>query len=546
MRRNRLIVSALCAALPVPYCNAQTSNPSNLQSLRELVSVQDRQITTQQKEIEELRASIEEEKQMLRQAMGSVPAPAKAVAAAAAPQPATPQPTAPPPASSVPLTKPGHSVVGLPLNASQEVRFSDTSPTLKLGPANIRLEGYVALAGLFDSANVGGSIGTNFAAIPYSNTPEGNATEFRLSTQRTRVAVRVDTKMEKADLASYLEADFRGTTSGTVAVTSSSFGFRVRQAWLDYRRSRFEAAAGQMFSLITPVRSEVTPIPSEAMMTYAVDAQYVAGLVWDRAPGVRFTYFPSKSTTLAVALENPEQQVGTVVRFPTNLASVLGTQYNTGTAELRTPNLAPDIIIKGSYNRGGIGHRFHVDSALLLRSFRSYDPANISQHKQALGIGGNLNFGIDLTPRLHLVLNGFLSSGGGRYIGGLAPDVIVRANGDISPVKAHSWIGGLEFAPDRKNMLFGYYSGVYIARNTTIDRNGALVGFGYPGSNAGRRTIQEGTIGWGRLLWNSESAGSIQFNSQYSYIKNHPWSAADGPSSSQAHLVFGQIRYNLP
>ncbi len=141
------------------------------------------------------------------------------------------------------------------------MRFSDSSPTLKLGPADIRLQGYIALTGLYDTANVGGSIGTNFAAIPYSNTPEGNASEFRLSSQRTRVAVRVDTKLGPDPLSAYLEADFRGTTSGTVDVTSSSFGFRVRQAWMDYNRGKLEVSGGQMFSLITPVRTQISPNP---------------------------------------------------------------------------------------------------------------------------------------------------------------------------------------------------------------------------------------------------------------------------------------------
>jgi hypothetical protein len=432
------------------------------------------------------------------------------------------------------------------LNASQEVRFSETSPALNIGPANLRLQGYIALAGLFDSANVGGSIGTNFAAIPYPDTPEGNATEFRLSSQRTRVAVRLDTKVHAADLLAYLEADFRGTTSGTVAVTSSSFGFRVRQAWIDYHTRRFQVSAGQMFSLLTPVRSEVTPNPSEAMMSYGVDAQYLAGLVWDRAPGVRFTYRPNSSTTLAVAFENPEQQVGTTVRFPAALAPILSTQYNTGTAELRTPNLAPDTIFKASFNIGPRGRQLHIDTGAVLRFFRSYDPANLERHKDAVGIGGNINLGLDLTSKVHLVLNGFLSSGGGRYIGGLVPDVVVRTNGDVSPIKAHSWVSGLEIMPSRRTALFSYYSGVYASRNTLIDANGSAVGFGYSGSNAARRLIHEWTAGWGQLLWGSESSGSIQFNSQYAYIHNHPWSSGLGPRLAAAHLIFGQIRYNLP
>jgi len=516
--RHHFLVCIVCLSI-----NTKPSNAQDLEKLRAQVAAQEQQINDQEREIQVLRAALEAQKQLLQRAMtGSNP-----VAQPAAPIPPSPS-------------------ARLPLNASQEVRFSESSPALKLGPADVRIQGYIALTGLYNSANVGGDIGTDFGAIPFPDTPEGNASEFRLSPQRTRVALRVDTKAADGALAAYLEADFRGITAGTVAVTSSSFGFRVRQAWIDYRRPKFQFSAGQMFSLMTPVRSEVSPNPADAMMSYAVDAQYLAGLVWDRSPSLRLAYRPNKTATIAFALENPEQQVGTVVRFPKALAPVLVTQYNTGIAELRTPNLAPDVIFKGSFNFGPVGHRFHVDTGTVLRFFRNFDPARVTDHKDAHGVGANLNFGVDLTRKLHLVLNGFASSGGGRYIGGLVPDVIVRPNGDISPIKAYSWVTGLELAPTRRTTVFGYFSGVFAARNTTIDTDGNQIGFGYTGSNMSRRTIQEWTAGWAHLIWDSVAVGSIQVNTQYSYVRNFPWWAGTGPRFSRANVVFGQVRYNLP
>jgi hypothetical protein len=282
------------------------------------------------------------------------------------------------------------------------------------------------------------------------------------------------------------------------------------------------------------------------MMSYAVDAQYLAGLVWDRSPAVRFAYRPNAASTFAIAFENPEQQVGTIVKFPTALASVLSTQYNTGTAELRTPNTMPDTIIKGSFNFGPEGRRFHIDTGGVIRYFRSYDPANITEHKSAIGVGGNINIGWDLTRRLHLVLNGFLSSGGGRYVGGLIPDVIVRANGDVSPIKAHSWVSGARTGRNSQNdslrILQRRLCGAKHRPGHRPQRDWVWL----RGSNAGRRAIQEWTTGWGQLFWTSESAGSVQLNTQYSYIRNNPWGSGTGPRLSSAHLVLGQVRYNLP
>src|SRR5258708_6273528 len=84
------------------------------------------------------------------------------------------------------------------------------------------------------------------------------------------------------------------------------------------------------------------------------------------------------------------------------------------------------------------------------------------------------------------------SVGGGRYIFGLATDVIVRGDGSLSPVHSGSMIQGIEFT--RKNtLLYGYYGGVYISRNSAIDpKNSALVGYGFTGSpNSHNRTLQE-------------------------------------------------------
>ncbi len=124
--------------------------------------------------------------------------------------------------------------------------------------------------------------------------------------------------------------------------------------------------------------------------------------------------------------------------------------------------------------------------------------------------------------------------------------MIVRANGDISPIKAHSWVGGIEWATTRKMSVFGYYSGLYGARNTALDRDGSPIGFGYAGSSASRRLTHEFTGGWAQTLWTSEDAGSMQYAVQYSYLLNYPWWISPGPTSAHAHMVFAQIRYNLP
>jgi hypothetical protein len=189
----------------------------------------------------------------------------------------------------------------------------------------------------------------------------------------------------------------------------------------------------------------------------------------------------------------------------------------------------------------------------LLRIFRNYNPTSstpFTSHENAVGGGGSLNASIQFTPKVRFIIQTFGSSGGGRYIGGLLPDVVVHSNGSITPVPAYSWTSGFEIAPDKNTGWYAYYSGNYgereTVRDTTVTPN-KLVGWGFPGaSNGADRYIQEATGGYSRVIWKRENLGSVQVGFQYGYLWLSPWSAGTGPSQAHSNLVFGQTRYNLP
>src|SRR5262249_21421651 len=103
----------------------------DLARLKEAVVVQEREISEQEKALVALRGVVEEQRRLLKDTLGIGAAPKEA-----------PQTTADaqrPRAMNVIANEPN----AFTLNASQEVRFSKSSPTLKLGPADIRLEGYI-------------------------------------------------------------------------------------------------------------------------------------------------------------------------------------------------------------------------------------------------------------------------------------------------------------------------------------------------------------------------------------------------------------------
>lgn len=160
-----------------------------------------------------------------------------------------------------------------------------------------------------------------------------------------------------------------------------------------------------------------------------------------------------------------------------------------------------------------------------------------------------MNAGIEVAPRLTLFTNNFYTNGGGNYIFGLAPDLIVRGNGAPSLMPAASAVEGLEYQAISHWKLWAYYGGTYIARRATIDpANGNSVGYGYMGSPSSQnRSIQQVSAGIQRIIWRNPSYGSLHVLGQYSWIVRHPWFTAPGqPASVQLNLVYLALRYSLP
>jgi hypothetical protein len=273
-------------------------------------------------------------------------------------------------------------------------------------------------------------------------------------------------------------------------------------------------------------------------------------LVWGRYPQLRISHAPYKNFWWGFSVENPEQQVGNKVTFPTMLSSIVSAQYNTGSQELEVPNTMPDFVLKGVYDgKMSNGKGIHLDVGTVMRVFRSSNSAaNVTTHDTAFGWGMQGNLLVEVAKGYRLVLQGFASNGAGRYIGGLAPDVIVKPNGDISPIHSYSWVSGLEIAPNKQTGLYFYYSGLYAQKNASLNSDGTCcVGFGGPGSNLNPdRYIQEATGGWSRVLWKYENVGSVQYGIQYSYVWLTPWVSQPGATQAHANMVFGQFRYNLP
>jgi hypothetical protein len=465
-----------------------------------------------------------------------------------APAPArTAQPVAGHAQEPDPAQKPGPAQP--PLNPTQEIAGQQPEGVaLHLGPADLRFGGYVGVTGIFRSTNSGGGPGTSFASIPYEDIVQGNVSEARLSAQSSRLSIRVDAPFPEArfrTLSGYFEMDFSGATPGTTAVTSTSVGLRLRQAFADVQyRDAFFLSVGQAFTLMTPPKDQLSIWPSDYELSQAVDTNYLAGLVWARTPQIRFTWRPSTRFNWAVSVENPEQQLGDgLITLPDCCAGDLEAQYNTGEDELRVPNLMPDIVTRVAVNPN---KALHVDAGGVLRVFR-HTIAPYDDTFKELGGGASVNVRFMATSGTRLFLQTAFGSGMGRYVGGLVPDVAFDTDGSIRPIGSTSWVSGIEQKVSSSVSLSGYFSGVAVDDRVEVDADGSYIGYGYPGaSNSNNRRIQEVTGVFSYLIVRTENRGSVQFGLQGSWLTREPWSQGSGPPSADTFLFFAQVRYNLP
>jgi hypothetical protein len=438
-----------------------------------------------------------------------------------------------------------------PVNPTQEVASeAPEGPAIAVGPAQLRIGGYLGVTGLYRSASGGGGTGTGFASIPYEDTLQGSVSESRLTAQASRISIRVDADFLEErprfrKLAGYFEMDFNGAVPGTIAVTSTSAGFRLRHAFAEVRYGEtFYMGVGQAFSLMTPQKDQVSIWPSDVEISQAVDTNYLAGLVWGRIPQFRLAWRPSRTFNWAFSLENPEQQLGrSTVTLPLCCATDLNEQYNTGSNGLDVPNLMPDIVTRVAVNAA---QAVHVDVGGVFRVFRhSVEPYDTTF--KSVGGGASVNASVRATATTKLIGQFATGSGLGRYIGGLVPDVTFTADSSIQPLGTRSWVAGIEQQVSPVVSLAGYYSGVDTDDSVATDVDGSSIGYGYPGaSSSNNKRIEELTVTSSLLAFKSANRGSAQISLQFSWLEREPWFHDSGPESASMLMFFAQVRYNLP
>ena len=461
-------------------------------------------------------------------------------------------------ASTTPIIPRGLAPALPPVSAAQpalpQMAANQSSPLqLNIGDATITPVGFMDLTDTFRSTNSGASLKTNFGNFPYNNTPQGRLSENRISAQNSRLGLRVDANFKGSHVLGYYEGDFVGDNAGgNNQVTSNSVTYRMRLYWLNLRRGIWEFQAGQSWSLLTPNRNGLSALPGDLFYGQVVDVNYINGLTWGRIPGVRVIVHPSRVLSAGISLENSEQYIGGsggggLPTLPAALAaSNFNNQVNNGTTNTSVPNVHPDIIAKIAFDTRLGGRGFHLEFAGIERTFKTFMP-NTQRYFTKAGGGGSVNSNWEVRKNLRVITNNFWSDGGGRYLFGVAPDLVIRADGSPSLVHSGSTVSGIETQLG-KTQLYAYYGGIYIQRNTARDVNRSLIGYGYSGSpNSQNRSTQEITGGLIHTLWRDGKYGAVQFMAQYAYFFRNPWYVGpNSPKAAQESAVWLDVRYVLP
>jgi hypothetical protein len=473
--------------------------------------------------------------------------PAPAPAAQPAPMPEAPNAVVVAPATGGVPAYSGAAGAGVPVPNSG----ANSPLSFRIGIADFTPFGFMDFTGVYRNEDTGSAIGSSFGSVPFSNGSTGQLSETKFSAQNSRVGLRIDSDVAGTKVLGYLETDFLGNAASNLYVTSNSDTLRMRNYFVDLKNGPWELLAGQDWSLLTPNRVGISPLPSDIFYSNDMDTNYQAGLTWARQPQVRLTFHATDEVALALSVENPDQYVGSAVVLP---AAFTASEVDT-TAASTQPNIFPDIIAKAAFDTKDVnGLPWHFEAAGLLSSYKvnTYS-STINTDSTAEGAGVSGAFDLELIKGLNFIGTGFYSYGGGRYLQGLAPDFIIKAPDStgaysIGLVKSESAILGLEYKVVPVDTISAYWSTIEIGKRYNQLSTGAYVGYGYPGSsNSDNKSIDELTLANTYTFWKNPAYGALQLIGQVSYVDREPWYVAAGqPSKANMTMVFLDLRYVLP
>lgn len=461
-------------------------------------------------------------------------------------------------------------------NAAVE-RQAETGPGFRFRGITITPGGFLAAEGIYRSKNEASDISSSFSRIPFDNSPLAHTDELRFTARQTRLSLLAQGDISSQTRAAfYGEFDFQAAAQTANSNESNSFNPRLRHLYgtIDWNASGLHLLAGQNWSLVTLNTKGITPRNEAAPPQ--IDGQYIPGFAWARQAQLRLVKDWNGVVWGAISIENaqtsfaaPATGISSTASGVTVLSVTPGISgFDTGNN--LSLNHLPDVVGKVAFEPSIGGKRpLHLEAFGLWRSYEvrvnaapgnalGLTPGAFTADAQGGGFGGSVMWAA-IPGRIDLQGSVLSGSGVGRYGSSQLPDVTLKPDGDVAPIKETMFLAGATWhaTPALDVYLFG---GEERQKSKFYDDGAGHFGYGNPAASFTRagctteggtcspniRKVSQVTVGaWQKAF--TGSYGQIRLGVQYSHTWLTGFSGRDGfVLKTSDDMVFTSFRYYLP
>ncbi len=440
---------------------------------------------------------------------------------------------------------------------SHGILYKSPNVTLTMG-------GFIEAAGIERNHNEAADVGSSFKlgsanGIPLPVSANYYSTEVRGTARQSRLSLLAQGDENAKNYAAYFELDFLGAAVSANSGESNSYNPRIRHIYATYDdpEGGWHILGGQTWSLLTLDRVGITP--RSEVTPAGIEAQYVTGFTWSRAPQIRVVKDFGKEVHAGIALETPQASIYNGGGYAGGNAAAVG-NVNISTAGgslLNTTNYSideiPDITGKvavdpgwGHFEAYGIARFFHDRGGPL---------ATVPGNHDTIGGGGGVAAILPVIPKkLDFQISGLVGDGIGRYGSAQFTDAVVNASNDsLTPIPEVMGLAGLVGHPDPSLDIYSYagYEGV---QKTAVT---GLTGYGNPAyTNTGCTTEAfapancvanaksewQGTIG-GWYKFYQGKAGMMEVGASEAYIHIDTFAGVGGAPHANENIIMTSFRY---
>jgi hypothetical protein len=439
--------------------------------------------------------------------------------------------------------------------------------------------GFLAAESIYRSREEYADVGSSFSGIPYPDSPQAHADEFRMTARQSRITGLVQGDVDPVThLAMYGEFDFMGAAASANSNESNSYQPRVRALYgtVDWDDPGIEFLFGQDWSLMTLSKGGMSPHDttqgSDAVAAPpTIDAQYVPGFNWVRQPQLRIVKDFGDEVWLGISAENPQTTFGGTVPDVPGLYYNSGNGFNGGNGSASSEfnpgitlslNHVPDIIGKVAVEPSMFDKAVHIEAFGIYRDFydrygTSPDLTDVATHDvSGGGFGGSAL--IKLVPGVFdIQADAMYGNGIGRYGSGQLPDVTFKPDGQIAPLTENIEMAGGTWhtTPDLDLYVYAgrehddpaaYYTGTtpYGYGNPLYVNTGCFSLAAALTSKCVGNTQDIDQITTG--LWDVPyigDFGKLRVGLQYSYTERKAFEGVGGRPSTSDNMFFTSFRY---